>query len=371
MPVLHINDTISGPGYDIRISRSFDELSSLVSDAGLSGGKALIVTDSRVAPLYLEEVLGSVSADFSRVEYIVVPEGEENKNLDTVREILLKLLPLSFDRKDMIIALGGGVIGDMAGFASAVYLRGIRFLQIPTTLLSQTDSSIGGKTGVDIYGYKNMAGAFHQPAAVYINVSVLESLSERQYASGMGEIIKHGLIRDSSYFERLIINAPSIIKRDKDVMSGIILDSLKIKAAVVEEDPTEKGVRAILNFGHTLGHAIEKYYDFKLLHGECVGLGIIASSFISLKRGGISEEEYEAIKKAVSDFSLPVALPGDADLNEILRISKSDKKMDRGKIKYILLKKMGEAVIDTTVTEEEMLEGLSILKDPSSLRSSG
>ncbi len=371
MPLLHINDTISGPGYDIRISDSFKELPSLISDSGLSGGKALIVTDSRVAPIYLEEVKETVSSGFSLVESIVIPEGEENKNLDTVREILLKLLPLSFDRRDLIIALGGGVIGDMSGFASAVYLRGIRFLQIPTTLLSQTDSSIGGKTGVDIEGYKNMAGAFHQPAAVYINVSVLDTLPERIYSSGMGEIIKHGLIRDSSYFDRLIRDSDLIMKRDRDTLSGIIYASLKIKAAVVEEDPTEKGLRAILNFGHTLGHAIEKYHDFKLLHGECVGLGMIASSFISLKRGGISEAEYEAIRSAVSAFSLPTVIPGEADIKEILKISKSDKKMDRGKIKFILLKKMGEAVIDTTVTEEEMLEGLSILKDPSSLRSSG
>jgi len=279
--------------------------------------------------------------------------------------VLIDLEWTKFERRDIIIALGGGVIGDMAGFASAVYLRGIRFIQLPTTLLSDTDSSIGGKTGVDLESYKNMVGAFHQPSLVYINVSFLKSLPKREFASGMAEILKHGLIRDSAYYEWLINRFNEINALDTAVLLEMISRSLEIKSRVVEEDPTEKGVRAILNFGHTIGHAIERYMDFKLLHGECVALGIIAASYISYERGNISREEFYEIRDMFLPFNLPLTLDADADSAEILRITKLDKKMDSGHVRFILLKKVGEAVIDTTVSDEEIIRGINelILKD--------
>ena len=365
MSVLHIKDTVSGPGYDIVIEEGLNTLPSFIDALDAKERRALIVTDSNVSDLYLETVKKAVSECFSETYELVIPAGEENKNLDRVRLILTCLMEHKFDRNDILIALGGGVIGDMAGFASAVYLRGIRFIQIPTTLLSQTDSSIGGKTGVDLYSYKNMVGAFHQPSLVYINVSFLKSLPKRQFASGMAEILKHGLIRDNSYYEFLINNFNEINDQDGEILIKMIRRSCEIKASVVEEDPTEKGLRAILNFGHTIGHAIEKYMDFKLFHGECVALGMIAASYISYMRGYLDTEEFYEIRDMFLPFNLPLTLPDDADENEILKLSKLDKKMDGKNVKFVLLKKPGKAVIDKSVTDEEMLEAIKtlIIKD--------
>ena len=365
MHTLHIKDTISGPGYDIAVTEGLSALPELMAPLQLSSCKALIVTDSNVEKLYLREIQTLLKGQFKKLCSFTVPAGEENKNLYNIRDILRILILEKFERRDIIIALGGGVIGDMAGFASAVYLRGIRFIQLPTTLLSDTDSSIGGKTGVDLESYKNMVGAFHQPSLVYINVSFLKSLPKREFASGMAEILKHGLIRDNAYYEWLINRFNEINALDTTVLLEMISRSLEIKSRVVEEDPTEKGVRAILNFGHTIGHAIERYMDFKLLHGECVALGIIAASYISYERGNISREEFYEIRDMFLPFNLPLTLDADADSAEILRITKLDKKMDSGHVRFILLKKVGEAVIDTTVSDEEIIRGINelILKD--------
>ncbi len=365
MSIVHIKDTVSGPGYDIVIEHSLERLPEIIEKLDVKDRRALIVTDSNVAPLYLAPLSEAVTPCFKEVFSFTVPAGEENKNLDRVREILCELIKCSFDRKDLIIALGGGVIGDMAGFASAVYLRGIRFIQVPTTLLSQTDSSIGGKTGVDVNNYKNMAGAFHQPALVYMNTAFLKSLPKRQFASGMAEILKHGLIREASYYEFLVNNFNEINDQESEVLEKMIKRSCEIKAFVVEQDPTEMGMRAILNFGHTIGHAIEKYMNFTMLHGECVALGIIAASYISYKREYISTEEFYEIRDMFLPFKLPLSLPDDADPAEILKLTKSDKKMDGDKIRFILLKKVGKAAIDTTVTDEEILDALDqlIIKD--------
>ncbi|MCR4589465.1 MAG: 3-dehydroquinate synthase [Lachnospiraceae bacterium] len=365
MPLIDIKDTVSGPGYHIFIEDSLDKLPEAVASLDVKERRALIVTDSNVAPHHLSTVYSVLSSSFKELYSMTLPAGEENKNLDRVRNILEQLIQKKFDRKDLIIALGGGVIGDMAGFASAVFLRGIRFIQLPTTLLSQTDSSVGGKTGVDLNQYKNMVGAFHQPALVYINTGFLQTLPKREFASGMGEIIKHGLIRDNSYYEWLVNHFNEINDLDSETLIKMITESVKIKAFVVEEDPTEKGLRAILNFGHTIGHAIEKYMDFRLLHGECVALGMIAASHISYMRGNLDTEEFYEIRDMFLPFGLPLTLPDDADPEEILKITKLDKKMDNGKIKFILLKRVGKAVIDSTVTDEEILRGINelILKD--------
>ena len=314
---------------------------------------------------FILSVQSVLSPVFKEVDSFTIPAGEENKNLDRVREVLKKLVSLKFDRKDFIIALGGGVIGDMAGFISAVYLRGIRFVQIPTTLLSQTDSSIGGKTGVDLDEYKNMVGAFHQPSFVYINTGFLKTLPKKQFASGMAEIIKHGLIKDNAYYEWLVNNFNEINDQESEVIEKMIRISCEIKARVVENDLTEQGQRAILNFGHTIGHAIEKYSKFTLLHGECVALGMIAASYISYCRGSIDTEEFYEIRDMFLPFYLPLTLPDDYDPQEILKLTKSDKKMDGGKIRFILLKKVGKAVIDISVTDEEILNSIDqlIIKD--------
>ena len=255
---VHLNDE---PIYDIFFANDFNSLPELLAGQGIADRRVCIVTESNVAPLYLDEIRNQLDGKCKELISIIFEAGESQKNLDTVKMIYEKLILAKFDRKDLLVALGGGVTGDITGFTAATYLRGIDFVQIPTSLLAQVDSSIGGKTGVDFDSYKNMVGAFHMPKLVYINVSTLTTLSDEQFISGMGEIIKHGLIKDSAYFDWLIENHDRILARDKDVLMEMIRVSCNIKRVVVENDPTEKGDRALLNFGHTLGHAIERYLE--------------------------------------------------------------------------------------------------------------
>ena len=280
---------------------------------------------------------------------------KKTRSLGTVEDIYETLIVNKFDRNDMLLALGGGVTGDITGFAAATYLRGIDFVQVPTTLLSQVDSSIGGKTGVDFKAYKNMVGAFYMPKLVYMNLSTLNSLPEREYLEGMGEIIKHGLIRDKEYFYWLKENKDKIISRDYETVKKMIFVSCNIKRVVVENDPKEKGERAVLNFGHTIGHAVEKAKNFSLLHGECVAIGMAAATYISLKKGNIAEEEYNEINNVISDFKLPVYTTGIL-ASDVVKATKNDKKMDSGVIKFITLEKNGHAIIDRTISEELLLE---------------
>ena len=243
--------------YDIVIENNFNQLVKELSVFGIKERKLCIVTERQVASYYLEEVCSLLEKECAKLEVYIFQEGEESKNLSTVDSLYHFLITHEFDRKDMLLALGGGVTGDLTGFAAATYLRGIDFVQIPTSLLAQVDSSIGGKTGVDYHAYKNMVGAFHMPKLVYTNLTTLLTLPEEQFSSGMGEVIKHGLIKDASYYQWLKDNQKSILKRDLSVCEDMVFRSNDIKKQVVQNDPTEQGERALLNFGHTLGHAIE------------------------------------------------------------------------------------------------------------------
>lgn len=348
-------------GYSIYLEENFDHLSDfLEKDCQISGRKVCIVSDSNVFPLYGEQVTSVLTGKCVSLSSYVFPAGEQNKTLDTVKQLYEYLILQHFERRDLILALGGGVVGDLAGYAAATYLRGIDFVQVPTTLLSQVDSSIGGKTGVDFDSYKNMVGAFHQPSLVYMNLNTLMSLDEQQFACGMGEILKHGLIKNADYYEWLINHMAEINDRELPFLLEMVQESCKIKRDVVEKDPTEKGERALLNFGHTIGHAIEKVKSPELLHGQCVALGTVAASYISFKRGLLSAEEFYEIRDMNVGFDLSFLVDG-IDEKEILRITKSDKKMDSGKIKFVLLKKIGKAFIDHTVTDEEILEAISFI----------
>lgn len=348
--------------YDIVIEASYDRLLDEVKSLNVEGRKLCIVSDSQVAPLYLQQVKRILAACCDHVGSFVFSAGEEHKNLDTVKSLYEYLILNHYDRGDMLVALGGGVVGDLCGFTAATYLRGIRFIQLPTTLLSQVDSSIGGKTGVDFDSYKNMVGAFHMPSLVYTSTTTLLTLTDEQFSCGMGEIIKHGLIRDGSYYFWLIEHADEILRRDLTVCEQMIFVSNKIKRDVVERDPTEQGERALLNFGHTLGHAIEKLMNFRLLHGQCVSLGCVAAANLSALRGGISPEEAEAVRSSFKRFNLPVIIRDmELDPADIIATTKSDKKMDSGKIRFILLRGIGEAYVDCTVTDAEMMEGLKPL----------
>ena len=231
-------------------------------------------------------------------------------------------------------------------------------MQIPTTLRAQVDSSVGGKTGVDFDQYKNMVGAFYMPKLVYTNLSVLNSLDDRQYYAGMAEVMKYGLIKNAPFYEWIIDNMYEIHDRNLDILEDMVVKSCTYKKLVVDKDPTEKGERAILNFGHTIGHAIEKAMNFELLHGECVALGSVAAAYISWKRDLITMDEYYEIRDMFVPFNLPISIDN-IDPEEILRLTTSDKKMEGDQIKFILLKKVGKAVIDTTVTKDEILAGIN------------
>lgn len=346
------------PCYDIVYTDSFGLLLDELEGIEALSKRICIVTDSNVDPLYGDEVLKLIDGKCLKAVKYVIPAGEENKNLDNIKELYKFLIEEKFDRKDMLLALGGGVIGDMTGYAAATYLRGIDFIQVPTTLLSQCDSSIGGKTGVDFDGYKNMVGAFKMPRLVYMNLSVLNTLPDRQFFSGFAEVMKSALIKDAIYYEWLIDNMYEICGKELSVLEELVVRCTNIKRMVVEKDPTEKGDRALLNLGHTLGHAIEKYMKFEMYHGECVALGCVCAAYISWKKEMLSMEEYYEIRDMFVPFNLPISIDN-LDVNEVLKLTKSDKKMESGKLKFILLKKIGKAVIDNTVTDEEIIAALN------------
>lgn len=346
------------PVYEIAIRKDYSDLKEFLHPLELSGHRMFIITDSAVGERYGKEVEEALRPLCSGVDTFVFPAGEESKNLDTVREAYRFLIEKKCDRKDYIVALGGGVVGDLAGYTAATYLRGISFIQMPTSLLAMVDSSIGGKTGVDFDAYKNMVGAFHQPKAVYMNLSVLKTLSETQYRSGFAEVIKHGLLEDRPLYDWMRSHAQLLLDRDLEALETMIYESCLDKKRIVESDPLEKGERALLNLGHTIGHAVEKLMDFRLLHGECVSIGTAAAGYLSWRRGWITEEEYNEILATMESYHLPVKIQN-LDPKEILQVSKSDKKMERGKIKFILLEQIGRAVMRQDVTDEEMEEAIN------------
>ncbi len=356
---------LSGEGfkpYNIVINNDF----SLLIDelAGIKGEetKICVISDTNVAPLHYESLQRTLLTAYNSVSLVTIEAGEENKNLDTVSEIYGNLISLGFNRNDMLIALGGGVVGDICGFVAATYMRGIDFVQIPTTLLSQVDSSVGGKTGVDYASYKNMVGAFYQPRLVYINLSLLSTLPERELSAGMGEVVKYGLIYDKEFFEFLSGVSGLVFAHDYKTLEHIIYTSCDIKRMVVSEDPRENGYRAILNFGHTIGHAIEKLKDFKLLHGECVSIGMVIASVMSENRKYITKEETDEIIRVLSSYKLPTTFDNLSN-DDIMQVARHDKKSFTGGVKFILLSEVGCAYIDKKITDEEYTAALDRVRN--------
>jgi len=345
--------------YDIIYDSSFDKLSDFIKEYSGGNRKLCVVSDSKVASIYSDAILHVLEDVSDRVVLFTFPEGEASKNLDVVRDIYVKLIEEHFNRGDMLIALGGGVTGDMCGYAAATYLRGIDFIQVPTSLLADVDSSIGGKTGVDFEQYKNMVGAFHMPKLVLINVDTLKTLDKRQLWSGMGEVVKSALIRDAELYNWLEENIDNIGKLDDTALLSMIYRCNIIKKNVVELDPHEiTGERALLNFGHTLGHAIEKYMDFQLLHGECVSIGCMMAAYISEKKGSLDKASLDRICRLIyGSFNLPKL--GDIDVKRIVEFTHSDKKATAGGIKFILLKGIGDAYIDMSVSDSDMEDAIN------------
>ena len=346
--------------YPIYFEEGFDRLADAICTEGLEGRNLCIVTDTHVEPLYAEKVKRVLTQVASRVSVFVFEAGERNKNLNTVQQLYKALIENQLDRKSLVVALGGGVVGDLSGFGAATYLRGIDFIQIPTTLLSQVDSSVGGKTGVDLDQYKNMVGAFHQPRLVYMNMNTLKSLPPVEFACGLGEVLKTGLICDADFYEYVLANHEAIRALDTAALAKMIRRCCEIKAGVVERDPKEQGERALLNLGHTVGHAVEKLMNFTMLHGECVAVGMHGAAWLSKEKNMISEEIYRDILDTLTSFGLPISVEGITPAR-IVEVSKSDKKMDKGKVKFILLNPEGQAVIDRNITDAQLLAAADAL----------
>ncbi|MGK0297072.1 MAG: 3-dehydroquinate synthase [Gammaproteobacteria bacterium] len=343
--------------YPIFIGQGILEKSEYYSDL-LNTQQVMIVTDSVVEKLYLTQVMEALQG--VQVITHILPVGEDQKNLESMNQIVTLLLNNKFNRTCCLIALGGGVIGDLTGFSAACYQRGVKFLQIPTTLLAQVDSSVGGKTAVNHKAGKNMIGAFHQPVGVITDVNVLQSLPDRELSAGLAEVIKYGLIRDYEFFQWLEDNIDDLKNRQYDALSFAIKRSCINKAEVVAIDETEKGLRATLNLGHTFGHAIETGLNYKRwLHGEAVAMGMIMASHMSFLQGWLNKDDMNRIQKLIAKAGLPKKLPDELLGTNLRELMSVDKKASHGKIKLVLLKSIGEAIVTDSFQESYLQETIS------------
>ena len=312
----------------------------------------VIVTNTTVAPLYLATVTKALGDD-KNILPIILPDGEQYKNTETLNTIYEALLKNKCDREVMLIALGGGVIGDITGFAAASFMRGVKFIQIPTTLLSQVDSSVGGKTGINHALGKNMIGAFYQPQCVIADIGVLKTLPDRELSAGLAEVIKYGLIRDATFFAWLEKVMPSLINKDSSTLIEAVIRSCENKADVVTQDEFEssKGIRATLNLGHTFGHAIEHAMGYgNWLHGEAVAVGMVMAAFLSKELGWLKPDEFDRIKQLIADANLPIN-PPDIPVDQFIGLMQSDKKSQQGRIHLILQKTIGDAMLTSDYAE--------------------
>ena len=320
-------------------------------------GKTLIVTNKVVAPLYLEQLKSALGG--RDVQTHVIADGEPQKTVDTWFGIVDKLVSMQARRDASVIALGGGVVGDIAGFAAACYMRGIRFLQAPTTLLAQVDASVGGKTAINHQEGKNLVGAFHQPAAVIIDVATLASLPEREFNAGLAEVVKYGAIRDSGFFNWLENNASRISARNQDALDHLIHQSVQNKAEIVASDEKEAGVRALLNFGHSFGHALEAKTDYsRFLHGEAVSIGMVTAAYLSEMRGMCEPGVAARLSAILQTFGLPVQQPGDVAANDLVDALALDKKAVISGLRLILLSAIGNAVVDSNSRQSDIIAAL-------------
>jgi 3-dehydroquinate synthase len=358
MKVLEVKTAVET--YPIYIDNSYSELAEAFEKAGLTGRKLCIVTDSNVAPIYLEKIKGILGDRFLKVCTFTFKAGEESKHLGVISDMYEFFVKEQLDRKSVLVALGGGVVGDMTGFAAATYMRGIDFVQVPTTLLAQVDSSVGGKTGVDFMGNKNMVGAFYQPKFVYINSDTLKTLPYNQVAAGMAEAVKYGYIIDAPFLDYFEENKEKIRELSAEEIGNVIYKSCAAKAYVVSKDEKENGLRAILNFGHTFGHAVETLSGFKLLHGECVAVGMVAGLYFSLKRGTITQADLTKAEELLKFFELPIRVE-DYNADEVYKQMFYDKKTKNGKLNIVALEEIGKAYIESSTTAEEVREAIEYI----------
>ena len=347
--------------YDIIIEHGLlSELGALISKK-FGKPKTFIVTDSNIAAHWLKQTIESLSAQGMSPKVLEVPVGERTKSFINLEKIIDQLLESKVDRDSVLIALGGGVIGDLAGFAGAVTLRGIKVIQVPTTLLSQVDSSVGGKTGVNVRQGKNLVGSFHQPSLVAIDTQVLQTLPSRQLFAGYAEVLKYGLIKDRSFFDWLELNGKKVLEGDKLAQQFAIFTSCRIKAEIVEADEKEKNLRAILNFGHTFGHALEAEagYDGNLLHGEAVSIGMVLAIELSKSLGYLSGQDAGRAVEYIRNIGLPTninSIEGSTSWHPdgIIQHMQHDKKVSNGQLRFVLIKGIGEAYLTADVERNDI-----------------
>lgn len=324
----------------------------------IQGQQVLIVSNEKVAPLYLHKTKEAFR-NF-KTHSVILPDGEQFKTLDVLNNIFDSLLEQQYDRNCTLVALGGGVIGDMTGFAAACYQRGVHFIQLPTTLLAMVDSSVGGKTGVNHPMGKNMIGAFHQPQCVVIDTNTLDTLEDRQLSAGLAEIIKYGLIRDINFVEWLENNMHRLLNREKEAITYAIETSCRCKAEIVAQDEKEGGVRALLNLGHTFGHAIEAGAGYgNWLHGEAVATGMLMASDLSMRQGWITASDLQRVENLIREAHLPTRSPPHMDYEAFIELMAIDKKVRNGKINFILQRSIGDAFLTSDYDPQLLRETIN------------
>lgn len=351
MHTLHVE--LGERSYPVYIGRELLADGSLLAKH-VAGSQVVIISNETVAPLYVDRVKSALGAR-QLVTEVVLPDGEQYKTLDTLSEIFDRVMADNHNRTTTFVAVGGGVVGDITGFAAACYQRGVNFIQVPTTLLAQVDSSVGGKTAVNHPLGKNMIGAFYQPRAVFIDINTLQTLPARELSAGLAEVVKYGLISDEPFYRWLQEHMPRLLAREEAALAEAIERSCSIKAQVVVADEREGGIRAILNLGHTFGHAIETGQGYgQWLHGEAVATGMLLALELSARRGWIASADVHDFRELLLGMHLPVQPPQDMDGEAFITLMSRDKKVIDGQLRVILLKDIGQACIVDDVTEREL-----------------
>ena len=348
--------------YEILIGRNILDRLGMILPRQDWGSRYIIITDTNVSRLHGDSVEKTLRGMGLTVDRVVVGAGEESKSIQTCLEVVGKLMELKADRSSCLIALGGGVIGDLTGFVASIYMRGIPYIQVPTSLLAQVDASIGGKTGIDLPLGKNLLGTFCQPKVVCIDLNFLNTLPEKEFDNGLAEIVKYGIIDDMELFETLENEKKAIQSRDMAILEKLVSISCEIKKWIVEIDERERGIRRILNFGHTIGHAIEAETNFQTSHGQAVSMGMAAEALLSERLGHLHEEELSRIFSLIRVMGLPEKLPGTLTTKGILSRMQWDKKKKGDTIHFVLLKKLGIPFINGNVPDHILIETLEALK---------
>lgn len=340
---------------------SFDRIAGKIAGNSIFS-HYVIVTDDNVSRLYGEMLLARLKKASLKSDLVVFPSGEGSKNSQTVNDLAGKLLDLGVDRKSTLIALGGGVVGDLTGYIASVYMRGIAWIQFPTTLLAQVDSSIGGKTAINLPQGKNLLGTFHQPECVFIDIKCLNTLPDKEYQNGLAEIVKYGVIDSGTLFQKMEDGTDLLLSRDRSFLERIIPISCGIKKKIVEMDEKEKDQRRILNFGHTLGHAIEQVSGYKISHGNAIAMGMIAIARLSKKMHGLPDVDLERIERLISALGLAYPIPNELATADILAALQRDKKKDGGTIHFVMLEKIGSPIITNGVPDDLLHDTIEEMK---------